>query len=114
MTGTLRMSPRCYSLVVIAILAATLLIGGASQAYAQAYPQGTQGAAGTTGLAEGKIKSVDDSGRMLTLEDGTMLTIPPSAQVRQDLLREGAIVKASFEEKDGQKVVTSIEVQPGM
>ncbi len=114
MTVSLRSNPRRFLLVPIAILAMTLLIGGASQAYAQAYPQGIQGAAEQTGLAEGKIKSVDASGRMLTLEDGTMLTIPSSAQVQQEALREGAIVKASFEEKDGQKVVTSIEVQPGM
>ncbi len=101
-------------LVLIAILATVLLISGPGQAYAQASPQGLQAAPGQAGHAEGKIKSVDPSGRMLTLEDGTMLTIPPSARVRQDLLREGAIVKASFEEKDGQKLVTSIEVQPGM
>ncbi len=114
MTVSSRSDTRHLWLVLIAILAAALLIGGSGQAYAQAASSGWQATPGQSGQAEGKIMSVDPSGRMLTLEDGTMLTIPPSAQVRQDLLKEGAVVKASFEEKDGQKIVTSIEVEPGM
>ncbi len=50
---------------------------------------------------------------MLTLQDGTQLTIPPSLNIPKDTLKEGAIVKASFEERSGQKVVTSLEVQAG-
>ena len=114
MTTSSRNDTRYLWLVLIAMLATVLLVGGSGQAYAQASSQGWQATPGQSGQAEGKIKSVDPSGRLLTLEDGTMLTIPPSARVRQDLLREGAIVKASFEEKDGQKLVTSIEVEPGM
>jgi Cu/Ag efflux protein CusF len=61
---------------------------------------------------EGKIKSVDASGRMVTLEDGTTLTIPPDAKVDKSALKPGATVKASFEDKAGQKVVTTIQVAP--
>lgn len=63
------------------------------------------------GEVEGKIQSVDPSGRMVTLEDGTQLTIPDNVQVQRDALKEGAMVKASFEEKNGQKIVTNIEVK---
>jgi Cu/Ag efflux protein CusF len=102
--------------LVLAILLATLLATGVGPASAQSYPQGMQpaSAGAQMGQAEGKIKSVDPSGRMLELEDGTMLTIPATAGVQQEALREGAIVKASFEERDGQKIVTSIEITPGM
>ena len=68
-------------------------------------------AAGGMKQIEGSIKSVDPSGRMVTLDDGTQLTIPPTVNVPRESLKEGAIVKASFEEKGGQKVVTSLEVQ---
>ncbi len=60
---------------------------------------------------QGAIKSLDPSGRMLTLDDGTQLTIPPTINVPQGMLKEGAMVKASFEERGGEKVVTSLEVQ---
>lgn len=61
---------------------------------------------------EGKVKSVDTSGRVVTLEDGTMLTIPSTAKVDRNALKPGAVVKASFEEKGGEKVVTAIQVTP--
>lgn len=62
---------------------------------------------------EGKIKSWDPAGNMVTLEDGTQLSIPADAKVQRDQLKEGAIVKASYDEKNGKKVVTSIQVTPG-
>ena len=68
-------------------------------------------AAGGMQQIEGAIKSVDSSGRMVTLDDGTQLTIPPTVNVPRESLKEGAVVKASFEEKGGQNVVTSLEVQ---
>jgi len=61
---------------------------------------------------QGKIKSVDPSGKMVTLDDGTQLTIPPTIKVEKQALQPGANVKASYEEKDGQKVATSFMVIP--
>ena len=58
----------------------------------------------------GKVKAVDKDGKAVTLEDGTKLMIPATAKVDKNALKAGANVKASFEEKDGQKVVTSIQV----
>jgi ferric-dicitrate binding protein FerR (iron transport regulator) len=56
----------------------------------------------------GKIQKVDTSDRSIVLEDGTQLWLAES--VSADELQEGATVKASYEEKDGKKVVTQIEV----
>jgi ferric-dicitrate binding protein FerR (iron transport regulator) len=56
----------------------------------------------------GKIQKVDTSDRSIVLEDGTQLWLAES--VSADALKEGATVKASYEEKDGKKVVTEIQV----
>lgn len=55
---------------------------------------------------QGRIKSLDQSGKTLTLEDGTTLAIPES--VATNALEEGARVIATYEEKNGQKVATSV------
>ncbi|HWC02424.1 MAG TPA: DUF1344 domain-containing protein [Methylomirabilota bacterium] len=56
----------------------------------------------------GKIQKVDTNDRSIVLEDGTQLWLAES--VSTDALKEGATVKASYEEKDGKKVVTEIQV----
>jgi len=56
----------------------------------------------------GKIQSVDPSERAIVLDDGSKLWVAEG--VSMDALKEGATVKASYEERDGKKVVTSIEV----
>jgi Protein of unknown function (DUF1344) len=48
---------------------------------------------------------------MLTLDDGTQISIPASVKVQADQLKPGANVKASFEVKNGQKVANSIEMK---
>jgi hypothetical protein len=57
------------------------------------------------GDVEGKVQSLDTNDRVLTLEDGTKLWIAEGVSIEG--LKEGAKVKASFEERDGKKVVTS-------
>ena len=57
---------------------------------------------------QGVVKEINTQSSTVTLEDGTDLRIDS-----QDLLakiREGDKVMVSFEEKDGQKVVSSVEV----
>ena len=56
----------------------------------------------------GKIQKVDPQERTIVLEDGTQLWLLEG--VSTDALQEGATVKASYEERDGKKVVTEIEV----
>jgi hypothetical protein len=65
---------------------------------------------GNAKRVEGKIQEV--TGNTVTLADGTKLTIPANQSGQRDDLKPGASVKASFEEKGGQKVVTSIQVEP--
>jgi len=56
----------------------------------------------------GKIQKVDASERTFVLEDGTKLQLAEGLPTEG--LKEGASVKASYEERDGQKVVTEIEI----
>ena len=60
------------------------------------------------GDVEGKIQSMDTNDRVLTLEDGTKLWIAEGVSIEG--LKEGAKVKASFEERDGKNVATSVQV----
>ena len=96
-------------------LAATLVLMGPVAWTGQALAQGTAPAASQTQagqgqMIEGKIANV--SGAKLTLADGTVLTIPSDVKVQRTDLKPGAMVKASFEELGGQKVVTAIVIQP--
>lgn len=59
---------------------------------------------------EGKIKSMGGSGKSVTLEDGTKLTIPDSLKAARGSLKRGMMVKATYEEKGGEKVVTLIQL----
>jgi Cu/Ag efflux protein CusF len=59
---------------------------------------------------EGKVMAVDPSGKSLTLDDGTKLTIPESVKFSKADLKPGAAVKAAYEERDGQKILTTLEV----
>lgn len=61
------------------------------------------------GDVQGKIKSVDMSEKTFTLEDGTKVWV--SDGMPMDKLKEGSDVKASFDQKDGKNVATSIEVK---
>jgi hypothetical protein len=58
---------------------------------------------------EGKIKSVDTGERSFMLEDGTKIWV--SEGVAVETLKEGADVKASYEEKAGKNIATSVEVK---
>ena len=56
----------------------------------------------------GKIKSVDPAVRVIVLEDGSMIFIAEG--VAMDAMQEGKSVKASYEEREGKKVATIVEV----
>ncbi len=104
--------PRTVLLILVALFVA-MPTGWASNVQAQTQPGGAEGIPGAEGTTDvvGKIEAVDPSGRMVLLEDGTHLMIPPSISVSKTKLKEGATVKATYEEKGGQKVVTSMEVR---
>ena len=67
------------------------------------------GGVATAAEVEGTVKSVE--GQIITLEDGTTLTLDPGATVDRQALMPGSEVKASYEDKDGNKMETSIEVR---
>ena len=56
----------------------------------------------------GKIKSVDPAQRVIVLEDGSMIWVAEG--IPMDKLAEGKSVKAVYEEREGKKVATSVEV----
>lgn len=94
------------------------LASGVWTSQAAAQQQGTPGSppammdkeqSGGAKHVEGKIQKV--SGNTVTLTDGTVFTIPASVKIQRSELKPGASVKASYEEKAGQKVVTSLEVE---
>ena len=103
---------RILSILAVVLLAASVVSTAHVMAQApQPYTQmpGGSGAPAEAKQIEGKIKSFN--GGVVTLEDGTKLMIPASVKVQRDALKEGATVKASYEERTGLKIVTSIEVQ---
>lgn len=66
---------------------------------------------------EGKIQSVDPMNKEIVLEGGTKLAVDDSTSImlegkegKLEELKEGAKVKASYEEKDGKNVAAKLEV----
>ncbi|HSB72182.1 MAG TPA: hypothetical protein VLT62_22875 [Candidatus Methylomirabilis sp.] len=65
-----------------------------------------------TDEVRGKIKSVSQSGEEVILEDETKLVIPDSLKEARRELRSGGLLRATYAVRNGQKVVTSIDVRP--
>lgn len=66
---------------------------------------------------EGTIQSIDTAGKEILLSDGTTLVCDDSTNImvegkegKLDDLKEGAKVKASYEEKDGKNMAATLEV----
>ena len=57
---------------------------------------------------EGKVKQIEVNQRVMTLDDGTKLYWTDSVTVKE--IKQGAQVKATYEEKDGKFVLTNIQV----
>jgi ferric-dicitrate binding protein FerR (iron transport regulator) len=58
---------------------------------------------------QGTVKTIETQQRILTLEDGTKLYWTESVTVTE-AVQSGAMVKATYEEKDGRMMLTKIEV----
>jgi hypothetical protein len=56
----------------------------------------------------GKVQTIDPSERAFVLDNGTKIWVAEG--VSMDALKEGANVKASYEERDGKMIATSVEV----
>ena len=66
------------------------------------------GSAAQAADLEGVVRQVDATAGTLTLEDGTELRVP--SQDLMDKLHEGDKVLVTFEEMNGVKVLSSVEV----
>jgi len=61
---------------------------------------------------ECRLKSVGPSAQNITCEDGTVLVLPESLAIRRSELKTGVAIRAQYEERDAQKVITTITVHP--
>ena len=59
---------------------------------------------------EGRVVTV--KGEQITLDNGTELTVPKS-QAKAHEVKQGNKIKATYEERDGKKVVTSLQIVVG-
>jgi len=66
---------------------------------------------------EGKIQSIDPTNKQLSLDNGATLVWEEAIQItiegkegKLEDLKEGAKVKAGYEEKDGKNMVKTLEV----
>jgi Protein of unknown function (DUF1344) len=80
---------------MVSIVGALLMVFGVGRAWAEEI--------------QGKIKSLDTVERVIALENGTKIWVAEGLSM--GTLREGASVKASYEERDGKKVATSFELR---
>ena len=94
----------------IATFLIVALVGFVGVASAQTQAPATAPAAGEK-MIDGKVKSVDQAKSEVTLEDGTVLTIPAGVPVSWADVKPGAQVAASYTESGQQKSVKKFEVK---
>jgi hypothetical protein len=96
------------------VLLIVALVGWAGAVSAQQAPAPAQ-APTPPGMPEktmeGKVKTVDQAKKQVTLEDGTTLTIPPGVQVEWASIKPGSTVMISYVETGQQKTVRKFEVR---
>jgi Cu/Ag efflux protein CusF len=63
----------------------------------------------TAAEIEGTVQSIDMNSKAITLGDGTTIMVVDAAQLQN--VKPGMNVKASYEERAGQKIATSIKVE---
>ena len=95
---------RVLAVVVAALLTASLGVTGVTAQMKMERKSDTMGQ-----KVEGTIKSV--RGNMVTLEDGTELSIPSSVKVTKDQLKPGTQISAEYEARAGQKIAKSIQIK---
>jgi hypothetical protein len=106
---------RFFTVLAVLLAASLILTAGESLAQQQPAPApkaapGAAAPAGQEKSVEGKIKSWNAATNMLTLEDGTQISVPATVKER-DKIKEGASVKASYTVTGGKNVAKSLQVQ---
>jgi hypothetical protein len=106
---------RKFALVAMAVLlatAATVSAQMANQPEPGTITMTDNGARQAEMTVVGKIKEIDIANRMLTLEDGTRFTLPPSLEY-SSFPRTGDQVDVTYDEQGAEKTVRWIDVQAG-
>ena len=62
-------------------------------------------------MAEGKVKTVDQAKKQVTLEDGTSFTIPAAVKVEWATITPGKTVTISYVEAGQLKTARKVEVK---
>lgn len=99
------------AVVAIGLFALSLVAMPQPAAAQGQQPQAPAGQAPAPGekSVEGKIKSV--AGNAVTLEDGTKLMLTETLKVNRTELKPGTMIRASYEQRGGLNVATSLEVK---
>jgi Cu/Ag efflux protein CusF len=96
------------ALVAVAVLAMSFAWVPAAVAQQQQQQQPSAPAKMDKHEVQGAVKSVDAAKKTVTLQDGTTLMVADAAKLKD--LKPGSMIKASYEDRSGQKMATSIEV----
>jgi len=98
-----------HRLIAIASLALTVCAGsGAAVAQTSASAQQERELVPGSQMVEGQIMAV--KGRWIVFSNGTQVAVPDNLVGRFDV-KPGAIIRAMYQEREGQKFATSIELK---
>src|SRR5262245_11935132 len=105
-------------LLILAVVVTTSVIfvaeatGQMSAPPARQSPSGPEGKSdsGDEKTVQGQVRSFDAAEKEITLTNGTQLVLPPDAQIRPGVLREGMTVIAHYKEQGGKNVLTALTV----
>ena len=100
---------------ILVMASVTITVEAVAQTQAppagQRPPPGVQLPPGEDKIIEGEVRSIDPSGREITLTDGTRLVAPPGAALKPGVLSEGMKVIASYREHNGDNVLTELALK---
>ena len=94
----------------IAAMVLTLCAGQSVVGFAQTGTQAQQDPQSTAAsrMVEGKISAV--KGRWIVFSNGTQVAVPDNL-VQHFEMKPGAVIRAMYEEREGQKFATSLELR---
>ena len=100
---------------ILVMASVTIAVEAVAQTQAppagQRPPPSVQLPPGEDKIIEGEVRSIDPSGREITLTDGTRLITPPGATLKPGVLTEGMKVIASYREHNGNNVLTDLALK---
>ena len=97
------------TLLVVALVGWVGAVSAQTQAPATPAPSAAPAAGEKT--MEGKVKTVDQAKKQVTLEDGTSFTIPATVQVEWATITPGKTVSIHYTEAGQTKTVKKVEVK---